>query len=204
MAGEVLLHLPFGLDHEPKAPAVTGPAREQAEAECTGIPQWIEQARAGAELVETALGPRQVIHFFGSSALHLVAQLYRSCSQRLRLVERLSAHLADVIDTQQSTREPSLLGGELRIVGRRLRASRVGTTGQGAQRFVSGGDPVVKGHEAQLIGIPGAGFPGVLVHLPHRAAGFCFALLPDNSAVKFASQAFASARALWCNSRSFR
>jgi hypothetical protein len=29
----------------------------------------------------------------------------------------------------------------------------------------------------------------------------CFALLPDNIAALFASQGFASAEALWCNSR---
>src|SRR5882762_5655489 len=62
--GQMLLHLALGLGEEREVPAVAERARKGADGERARIPQWIEQARASAELADALGAPGQMVLLF--------------------------------------------------------------------------------------------------------------------------------------------
>ena len=61
MTFEMPFDLPLGLGDEAEAGAVADKAGERADGERAGIPERIQQAGAGAELLEAGLAPGEVI-----------------------------------------------------------------------------------------------------------------------------------------------
>ena len=110
MAGQMGLHLTLGFDDEAQAPGIAGTPCRQAEGEGAGVPQRVEQTRPVAQLAQALLGPGQVIGFFARSRKHLLAQARCARCQCLRLVQRLGANLADMIDAHQRARQTPFCG----------------------------------------------------------------------------------------------
>src|SRR5450830_1218602 len=67
-----------------------------------GIPQWIEQTSMRAQFMQPLCGPGQMIFFLNAGMRKLLLQGSRLCKPSLRIVKRLSAHLAHMIDTHQA------------------------------------------------------------------------------------------------------
>ena len=123
-AREVLFDLPLGLDHKSEVDAIAGNAGAQADRERPRIPQRIGKARARAEFVEAlaasmrddlpprARPPRSDAGASGSRA-----------DDRLRLIKRLRADLAGVIDAHQARRVICAPSGESAASGTRWRDS---------------------------------------------------------------------------------
>ena len=93
-------------------------------------------------------GPGQVIGLLARGvARSWRAAPGRACRQRLRLVQRLRADLADMVDPHQRAGEPALRavqrrGGDVRC---RARARRMAGARQRAQRIVGGDQKVIGG-----------------------------------------------------------
>jgi hypothetical protein len=146
MAVQVLFDLPFGLGHEAQADARTQPARKQPDAEGACIPKRVEQTGAVAQFLQSASRPGQVVGFLACRPLELALQSSIVRGQRLGVVQRLGAYLADMVDAHQRGRQPALLGCEFRGIAIRRRgatARRDIGSGQRAQRVVGAGKDLI-------------------------------------------------------------
>jgi len=61
---EMAFDLSFGFDDEAEAHAVAQQSSRGTDRERAGIPEWIQQARAGVELFQPGLAPGEVVGFF--------------------------------------------------------------------------------------------------------------------------------------------
>ena len=108
--------LALGLDHEAQAASHRRRGRRQADAEGARIPERIEQARPGTQF---AAGARAVQARWSVSSRAAFsnwrAQRRLRVAERLGGVQRLGAHLADVVDPHQ--------GAGSRAARRRLQRS---------------------------------------------------------------------------------
>ena len=111
MPGQMLGHLSLCFDHEAQANAVARSAGGQTDDKGSGIPNRIQPTGSVAKFGQTALSPGQMIGFFPTSSLHLLAQRGGSGGQPLRGVERLGAHLAAMVHPHQCPGQPPLIGG---------------------------------------------------------------------------------------------
>lgn len=101
MAIEVLLNLPLCLGHEPKAERVSCAPRNHSNGKCAKVPKQIQAAGVPPKRLETLRCPRKVISLLQRRLTKPRSKLAVACSQRLRLIQRLRTHLADMIDTHQ-------------------------------------------------------------------------------------------------------
>jgi hypothetical protein len=67
-------NLPLGLDDKPQAGAIAYRRCKRANREGAKIPEWIEQAWAGAELLQARLAPGEVIRFLASSVKEQISR----------------------------------------------------------------------------------------------------------------------------------
>jgi hypothetical protein len=101
VAGQVLLDLALGLDDEAQAGAVAQPPGQQADAEGAGVPQRVEQAgRSPSSSRRCCVQARWSVSSRAACSSAGAAP-GRARGQRLRLVQRLGADLADVVDPHQ-------------------------------------------------------------------------------------------------------
>ena len=103
MALQMGLHLPLGLHHKSEADAVTGQPRNCANRKSPAVPEWHQVTDSAAELVQTLARPGEVIQFFLRCVGKMGLQQWIAAGQRLRLIERLRAHLAHVVDAHQGS-----------------------------------------------------------------------------------------------------
>ena len=138
VAAEVFFHLAFGLGKESEIPAIAQRAGGRAHGEGSRVPERIEQARPAAELLDALGAPGEVVLLFQRRLLQRqpVAGLARG--QRLALVERLGADLADVVDAHQrrGVRALGALQCSLRDIGRGRRPLRPMHARQRAKRNI--------------------------------------------------------------------
>jgi hypothetical protein len=143
---QVLLDLTLGLGHETQADRLAEPAGQQADAEGSGIPQGVEHAGAISQLAQAAMRPGQVVRLVACRVLELLAQRGVVRGQGLRVVKRLCADFAHVVDAHQGAGQTPLRGVELAGVAlARLRAGTRGTVGagQGTQGIVGAGQDLI-------------------------------------------------------------
>ncbi len=124
MPVEMLLDLPLGLGHEAETHFVAGARGEQANGERSAVPQRIQQADAPAQLLDAPLSPGEVIRLFAGGPLEQGPQPRISRSQCLRIVERLRAHLSNMIDAHQCRRMSTVGLGQVLVLQIACRAGR--------------------------------------------------------------------------------
>src|SRR6478672_4182767 len=69
MTLEMLLDLAFRLDHETEADRIAGTTGDQSEAECSCIPERVQDARPSAELLQAFASPREMVGLVACSLL---------------------------------------------------------------------------------------------------------------------------------------
>ena len=116
MAGQVLFNLPLRFDDKPETDAVTQLAGQKTKRKSARIPKWIQHTGLRPQLLKTASGPGQMIGLFLRGAFKLGTQGRLRARQGLRLVQGLSADLANVIDPHQ----PGAVPPRCRIQRRRV------------------------------------------------------------------------------------
>ncbi len=104
MALQMTFHLSLGLGYEPQAGAVAEQRGERADAKGAGIPERIEHAGAGPQLLEPGLAPGEMIGFLAGGVKHEISDIRVPREQGLRMVERLGGHLAGVVDPHEGGR----------------------------------------------------------------------------------------------------
>ena len=138
--------LAFGFGDETQADAWAQPAGEQPDAEGARVPQRVEQAGAVVQLLQPPSCPRQVVGLLARRRFELPLQRGIVGGQRLRVVQRLRADLADMVHAHQRGGQAALF---LRqsvawvIVGGRRWARRDIGAGQRAQRVVGAGQDLI-------------------------------------------------------------
>ena len=153
MTGQVLLDLTLGLGEESEIPAVAERAGESADRERPRVPERIQDARPAAELADALRAPGEMVLLLARRLLERGASLRIAGGQRLALVERLRADLADMVDAHQRSGVVALIGAQLGV-GHAFggRASRgLGDAGDGAQRAVEFADQSIKGKHANRL-----------------------------------------------------
>jgi hypothetical protein len=126
---EVLLDLALGLDHEPEADRIADAPGQQPDAERAGVPERVQETRPRAEFAQALLRPGEVVGLFACGVLELAAQRIVPRRERLRRVERLGAHLANMVDAHQRAGKPALRVIECRWWFGGHRAGAAGVTG---------------------------------------------------------------------------
>src|SRR6185437_11517866 len=101
MLAEMALDLPLRLDHEPEAGPVTGERRDRTNKEGAGVPQRVEQAGTGMQVLQAALAPGEVIGLLAGRIEQHPARSFRAGGDRLAMVERLGGDLAGMVDAHQ-------------------------------------------------------------------------------------------------------
>src|SRR5262245_9632070 len=144
MPGEMLLDLALGFGEEREIPPVAKRARGCPDREGTGVPERIEQARAAAQLADALRAPRQMILFLARRLLERLARRRIASRERLSLVQRLRAHLADMVDPHQRRRMLLVALFAFGNLLRRRRAARLRDSGNRAQRAIELGDQLVE------------------------------------------------------------
>ena len=147
MSLQVLLDLAFGFRHEAEAGAVADARGSQADRERASVPERVEQAGPATQFADALLRPRQVVGFLARGLLEHGPQFGAARRERLRVVQRLRADLADVVHAHQRDRFARFVVGErLGLAhpdgGRRARRRR--SRGQRAQGSIGGGDQLVE------------------------------------------------------------
>ena len=110
VAFQMLLDLALGLGQEREAPAIAQRPGGDPHRERPAVPERVEQARPAAQFLDAIGAPREVVLLFARRLLEGVARCRIARGERLALVERLRAHLADVVDAHQR-RGVRALGG---------------------------------------------------------------------------------------------
>ena len=177
MRMQVLFNLTFGLDHEAQAHRIASTRRQQPERERAGVPERVQQARVRVEFPQPLLGPRKVIGLLARGVRELSSQCWVARSERLGAVQRLRAHLADMIDTHQRARQATLFvvergAGNMRhracarrVAGTRERAKGdIGGTENGVERGQGGA--VGNGLGKRIAQTPTSGVGGGGLHRP--------------------------------------
>ncbi len=108
MPRQMILDLPLGLGHEAKTDAIPHAPGNQPDPEGAGEPERVEQRRTRTEFAQTLARPHQVIALLARRLQEFPLERRVGRGQRLRFVERLRAHLADVVDAHQGTRQAPL------------------------------------------------------------------------------------------------
>ena len=93
--------LAFGFRHEPEARTVTEQSGERADGDRACVPERIQEARAGAELVQSVPAPGEVVTFLGRSPDQRRARFGQSRGQGLSVVEALGGDFPGVVDPHQ-------------------------------------------------------------------------------------------------------
>ena len=164
MAAQVSFHLTFGFGDKSKAGAIPHQGRERANAERAGVPQWLEHAGSTAEFAQAGFTPGEVIGLFACRIDHELTDFRVPGEQRLGVIQRLSGHLARMINPHQGGRLAFFVGsqggvGLLGLSRRRARGGRYRPAGgrgrqQGAQGAIGCRDDGVQrgaaGHGAAV------------------------------------------------------
>ena len=128
MTGQMRFHLTLRLHHEAQAHTRPEAPRQQAQSESTCIPERVQQRRASTQFVQALSGPGQVIGFFFACGLKLDRQCRMGCAvagkggarrKRLCGVQRLSAHLADMIHPHQGAGQDPVRLAQLAVANLR-------------------------------------------------------------------------------------
>jgi hypothetical protein len=102
MTLQMALDLALGFGHEPQAGTVPEQCGKRPNAEGTRVPQGIEYARAGAQLLEPGLAPGEMIGFLAGGVEHEFPDFGVTREQGLSVIQRLRGHLPGVIYAHES------------------------------------------------------------------------------------------------------
>ena len=112
MALEMAFDLALGLRDEPQTGLVAEHCGERADAERSGIPERIQHAGPGAELLEPGLAPGEVIGLLARRMEHEFADFGVAGEQGLGVIQGLGGDLAGMIHPHQGRGFAAVLGGQ--------------------------------------------------------------------------------------------
>ena len=146
-SGQGIFDLALGFDHEAQAARVAQVGRHGAHYIGARIPQRIEERGLRAQFLQPLGGPGQVVFFLARGLRELRAHRVALGKARLRLVQRLGAHLADVVHPHQAGAVALFGGVHLAVFGARGRgrARRRGHAADHAHGLVESNDQLVQG-----------------------------------------------------------
>ena len=98
---EVAFDLALGFDHEAEAHAVAQQCGGGADRERAGVPERIQQARTGVELLQTCLAPGEMVGFLVRCFQEQCASRGGASYQGLAVVEGLRCDFAGVVYTHE-------------------------------------------------------------------------------------------------------
>lgn len=116
------LDLPLSLCEKPQVPAIAEFPGNNTDRQGAEVPYRVEQTLAAAQLIDALLGPREMLGFFVGRVAQRFRDRWIALGQRLPLVERLGADLADMVHPHQ-TRDMCLFRVRHLRIGR-IRARR--------------------------------------------------------------------------------
>ena len=102
--------LAFGFGDEAEAGPVAQQGGEGADAERSGIPEWIEEAGPAAELLEPGFAPGEVVGLLARRMQQEFADFGVAREQRLGVVQGLGGDLAGMVDAHQRGGFPAVVG----------------------------------------------------------------------------------------------
>lgn len=103
VACQVLFDLAFCLGKKAQADGIPQAPGQQPDAECSGVPQRVQYAWPRSKLIQTLHRPCEVIILLARGLIEMSLQHRIARAQPLRLIERLSADLADMVHPHERT-----------------------------------------------------------------------------------------------------
>src|SRR5262249_17788492 len=147
MARQMLLDLALGFSEEREVPAISERACGDTQRQRTRVPDGIQQAEATSQLVYAIGAPGEVVFLLARCLLERSTGSGVTASERLALIQRLRAHLANVIYPHQRGCVLALRCTQLRFFDVLCGRAATGTMNarNGPERCINAGDCPVQG-----------------------------------------------------------